>query len=203
MARTMRMRAASGNVGAMGRRLSARRPNPKISRRVPMRRVCSNHMGDSGMAWNTPTTMDQRTRLILEHEQGTYSVAALARRYGVSRKTTYKWIERFDAESWAGLQDRSPSTPRRGRVTECVHRRCFPEGLLVPRCTLGYPLCPLPGTQSFLEGMTLLNARENTWAGEATPVRPFTRGRREPARPIERLFAPHPGQFSDGLVIDT
>lgn len=51
--------------------------------------------------------MTQRTKMIIEHLEGGYSLAALARRYDVSRKTAYKWIERFDQEHWAGLEDRS------------------------------------------------------------------------------------------------
>jgi putative transposase len=75
-------------------------------------------MGDSWMAWNTPTTMDQRTRMMLEHADGAYSLAALARRYGVSRKTAYKWIGRFDAESWSGLQDRSRAPQRQAAAIQ-------------------------------------------------------------------------------------
>jgi transposase InsO family protein len=45
--------------------------------------------------------------MIMEYEQGGYSVAALARRYGISRKSANKWIERFEAEEWAGLHERS------------------------------------------------------------------------------------------------
>jgi putative transposase len=59
------------------------------------------------MAWHTETRMTQRTKMILEHSEGGYSVAALARRYGVSRKTAHKWLERFAQEEWAGLEDRS------------------------------------------------------------------------------------------------
>lgn len=51
--------------------------------------------------------MSQRVAMIMEYEQGGYSVAALARRYGISRKSANKWIERFQAEEWAGLHERS------------------------------------------------------------------------------------------------
>jgi transposase InsO family protein len=45
--------------------------------------------------------------MIVEHEEGGYSKAALARRYGISRKTLGKWISRYELESIAGLVDRS------------------------------------------------------------------------------------------------
>lgn len=51
--------------------------------------------------------MTLRTQMIGEFNEGGYSVAALARRYGVSRKTAYKWIERFAQERWDGMADRS------------------------------------------------------------------------------------------------
>lgn len=51
--------------------------------------------------------MSQRVAMMQDYEQGGYSTAALARRYGLSRRTAGKWIERFEAEQWTGLQDRS------------------------------------------------------------------------------------------------
>jgi putative transposase len=45
--------------------------------------------------------------MIVDFESGGYSKAALARRYGVSRKAVYKWIERYEQESFAGLRERS------------------------------------------------------------------------------------------------
>jgi len=51
--------------------------------------------------------MSERTKMIMDYESGDYSKAALARRYGVSRKAIYKWLERYEQESFAGLCDRS------------------------------------------------------------------------------------------------
>jgi transposase InsO family protein len=51
--------------------------------------------------------MDERGLLILEYRRGDMSIAELCRRYGVSRKTGYKWIERYETEGLAGLKDRS------------------------------------------------------------------------------------------------
>jgi transposase InsO family protein len=62
--------------------------------------------------------------MIIEYEEGGYSIAALARRYGVSRKTACKWIGRYGEESWEGLQDRSraPHEQARATGTEIVER---------------------------------------------------------------------------------
>jgi putative transposase len=59
------------------------------------------------MPWNIETQMTQRSKMLVEFGEGGYSTAALARRYGISRKTACKWIARFAEEQWAGLQDRS------------------------------------------------------------------------------------------------
>jgi len=68
------------------------------------------------MPWQTATTMDQRNSMIDDHLSGMFSISELAQRYGVSRDTVYKWIERFTAEGRSGLDDRS-SAPK-----HCPHR---------------------------------------------------------------------------------
>ncbi len=54
-------------------------------------------------------------RMIMEHLEGGYSTAALARRYGVSRKTVHKWIKRHEQEPWEGLQERSRAPQHQAR----------------------------------------------------------------------------------------
>jgi transposase InsO family protein len=58
------------------------------------------------MPWVESRVTDQRYKLIQEYEAGE-SISALAAIYGVSRKTAYKWIERYEREGLGGLQDRS------------------------------------------------------------------------------------------------
>lgn len=64
--------------------------------------------------------MDERLRFIADHREGLYGVAALARRYGVSRKTAYKWLKRMELEGPAGLQARAP-------VAKTVWNRTDPQ----------------------------------------------------------------------------
>jgi transposase InsO family protein len=59
------------------------------------------------MAWKTTTPMDERIDLISDYHCGGWSIAELARRYTISRKTVYKWIERYAEESVDGLKERS------------------------------------------------------------------------------------------------
>lgn len=51
--------------------------------------------------------MSERIRLISDYESGDFGISELAQQYQVSRKTVYKWIERFERQSWEGLQDQS------------------------------------------------------------------------------------------------
>lgn len=58
------------------------------------------------MPWKVASPMSLREELIARAQQGE-SVAVLARAYGVSRKTAYKWIHRDDDNDPNGLTDRS------------------------------------------------------------------------------------------------
>jgi transposase len=40
--------------------------------------------------------VEQRERFIRDHWLGLYAMAELCARYGISRKTGYKWLARFD-----------------------------------------------------------------------------------------------------------
>lgn len=61
---------------------------------------------------NAALTPIGRALLISRVRQQGWSVAAAADAAGVSRRTAFKWLARFDAEGLAGLQDRS-SRPHR------------------------------------------------------------------------------------------
>jgi putative transposase len=59
------------------------------------------------MPWSQTTPMHQRTLFIADHLRGTRSVTELCADYGISRKTAYKWIERYIRRGPGGLEDRS------------------------------------------------------------------------------------------------
>jgi len=60
--------------------------------------------------------VEQRERFIGDHCLELYAMAELCARYGISRKTGYKWLARFDEGGRLGLRDRSRA-PR-----HCPHR---------------------------------------------------------------------------------
>jgi transposase InsO family protein len=55
--------------------------------------------------------MDQKIQLIAEWEQEQSSITDLSKKYGVSRKTIYKWCSRYEDRGVDGLKDQS-KTPK-------------------------------------------------------------------------------------------
>jgi transposase InsO family protein len=68
------------------------------------------------MAWKMVLPMEERIRFVLAVEQGDYCVAELCRQYGISRKTGYKWINRYRADGFEGMRERSR------RPFHCPHK---------------------------------------------------------------------------------
>lgn len=59
------------------------------------------------MPWSQTLPMDQRTQFIADHLRQRYTMTELCERYGISRKTGYKWIERYLQHGPEGLAERS------------------------------------------------------------------------------------------------
>jgi len=59
------------------------------------------------MPWKEQSAMSERVSLINDYRSGDFGVSELSAEYGVSRKTVYKWIERYESGGWEGLKDLS------------------------------------------------------------------------------------------------
>lgn len=59
------------------------------------------------MPWTERSLMDDRLCFIAACLRDEEPMGALCARFGISRKTGYKWLERYEAEGAAGLSDRS------------------------------------------------------------------------------------------------
>lgn len=113
---------------------------------------------DGGMPWRKTEPVMERARFIALHEEGLYSMSELCARFGISRKTGYKWRDRYQAEGLAGLEDqcRAPhSCPHHTaakteaalvRVRE-AHPTWGPKKLL-PYLARTQPELPLPATST-------------------------------------------------------
>lgn len=51
--------------------------------------------------------MDQKMEMVADYLKDELTITELSRAYGVSRKTVYKWIGRYEAEGPSGLEERS------------------------------------------------------------------------------------------------
>ncbi len=47
------------------------------------------------MPWKRTDPMEERMRLGMEAQSEVFQMSELCQRYGVSRKTGYKWLQRF------------------------------------------------------------------------------------------------------------
>jgi putative transposase len=60
-----------------------------------------------GMPWTEIEVMDQRTEFVLRSVRNVEPFGELCREFGISRKTGYKWKERFLQDGLGGLGDQS------------------------------------------------------------------------------------------------
>lgn len=59
------------------------------------------------MGWKASCVMDERIKFIVDCHSGHWSMAEACRRVGISRKTGYKWLERYGEDGLDGLRDKS------------------------------------------------------------------------------------------------
>ncbi len=69
------------------------------------------------MSWKETCPMDQKLVMIGDWLSREYEVTELKQIYGVSRKTIYKWINRYKTEGAAGLEERSSAPAHHGNAT--------------------------------------------------------------------------------------
>ena len=59
------------------------------------------------MPWREQSVMDERMEFIVAYQSGLYAMTELADQFGISRKTAYKIVGRFQDEGPKGLGDSS------------------------------------------------------------------------------------------------
>jgi len=69
------------------------------------------------MPWRENCAMDERMRFIVERRSNEWTMTELCERYEISRKTGYKWLERYRLEGPVGLAERSRAPASHGRAT--------------------------------------------------------------------------------------
>jgi len=74
------------------------------------------------MPWEMEKPMDQKVKLIGDWLDENYSITELSNKYGVSRKTIYKWIKRYDQEGISGLEEKSRASYSHPNSTKSEQR---------------------------------------------------------------------------------
>lgn len=74
------------------------------------------------MAWRLQKVEEQRKSLVEAYWKGTASMSELCKQFGVSRKTAYKWCDRYKRLGEKGLNDRSraPRNPNKLYTEETI-----------------------------------------------------------------------------------
>lgn len=132
------------------------------------------------MPWQETSAIDERLRFVQEYAKQQRNLAELCREYGISRKTGYKWLGRYEAEGGAGLSDQ-PRAPRQrphavaSEVEEWIlhgrslHPSWGPKKLVawVRRESGRKQVCAVSTAGEILKRAGLSVPRQNTRKGEA------------------------------------
>jgi putative transposase len=78
------------------------------------------------MVWRETCAMEERLRFVMAAVDNAEPFAMVCRRFGVSRKIGYKWLERYRDEGIAGLKDHSRAPLHHPQaVTAAIAERCL------------------------------------------------------------------------------
>ena len=147
--------------------------------------------------------MDERVQLIGDYLRGNASITQLSQAYGISRKTVYKWIERYEQAGAAGLEERSraPYSHPNATAFEIVeeltrarlsHPRWGPKKLVAyleqHQADLAWPAPSTAGDILKRAGLVVERKRKHRAPAYAQPLR-------EPYQPNDVWSADFKGQF--------
>jgi transposase InsO family protein len=141
------------------------------------------------MPWQEQSSMDLRLEFVRERRSGRFGMSELCAQYGISRKTGYKWLARYEAAGVSGLADQGrrphghPATTEAAIVTAILDaRRRFPTwsgGKLVQWLARQDPDRDWPSRTTAYDILRRAGA-----------VRQRRRRPRAPVRPARALIAP-------------
>src|SRR5215813_11970790 len=109
------------------------------------------------MPWMETSAAGQRLRFVEEFVSGQWSMTELCERYGITRPTGYKWVERYREGGPAGMVERSRAP------AHCPHRTSarVEERIVEARATYGW------GARKLLEVLRR-RAPKQSWPTRST-----------------------------------
>jgi putative transposase len=161
------------------------------------------------MPWLETAPMQQRTEFLEAYQEALFTMTELCARFGISRKTGYKWLTRYDEGGRRGLDDRSRAPhhcphriPPATAQLICDARRAHPDwgpvkllDWLAPRHPrIAWPAASTAGDLLVREGLVTRRRRRRPHAHPGV-VPPTT------AAPNDLWTADFKGQFTtqDGI----
>ena len=160
------------------------------------------------MTWSEISPMDQRTQFIADYLRGLLCITELCELYGVSRKTGYKWIDRYIRHGPAGLEEgsrrpeHSPNETASEIITAIIEARhrhpTWGAKKLLTLLHKRYPRWHLPGRSTVCDILS---------RNGLVPKKPRRRHIGHPGKPSTQILAPNDvwcadfkGQFKTGMV---
>jgi putative transposase len=104
------------------------------------------------MPWRERSSMDERVQFISDYLRQLWTMTEMCHRYGISRKTAYKWIARYESDGPRGLEARS-SRPG-----------CSPQATAPREVTAIVALRKRHPSWGGKKILTVLRERHPTWA---------------------------------------
>jgi len=78
------------------------------------------------MGWMETCAVDERVRFVMAVESQEEPFAVVCRRFGVSRKTGYKWLARYETDGVNGLLDQSRAPHDHPQaIAAAIRERCL------------------------------------------------------------------------------
>ena len=76
------------------------------------------------MPWRVTSVTEERKRFVLMAYKSKESFTVICRRFGISTKTGYKWLKRWEENGAAGLVDRPPIVKNvKNKTDEIIQHR--------------------------------------------------------------------------------
>jgi len=138
------------------------------------------------MPWRESCAMDERVRFVGDWLTGEVSRTELCELYGISRKTGYKWAERYGSAGVAGLVDRSRAPHEHGRSTP----RALAEKLVELR-----RIRPTWGPRKLVAKLEQLHP-DLAWPSHSTAHEILKRAGLVSRRRVRRRAPPYPGSLT-------
>lgn len=168
------------------------------------------------MPWQETCPMDERMQFVADYLKEHWAVAQLCRQYGISRKTGYKWIDRYEAEGWPGIREHSRAPHTRPHLTPVAiqarlvqlrmqHPHWGPRKLL-HRLVTGEPGTAWPASSTAGDilkrhGLVTTRRRRHRTPPTTEPLRPALQPNAVWATDFKGWFRTHDGTRIDPLTL--